>query len=187
MAILAGCWLGMVTVAAAQLPTPGDRGSPGSTTGGATRGSGCTADGPIAVGLSPEGLKTPPESEGAVTLVTTLANPTLYAQVPETTAEIAELLVISGSGVVVDTQTTPLRGGNTTLSMTMLSAGKTLAVGETYRWALSLVCDPGDRSSDRIILGTIALQAQDTASPSPTPSNLPSPTPANSQLRNPGR
>lgn len=189
MAILVGCWLGMAASVAAQLPTTGDRGSPGSTTGGATRGGGCTADAPMAVGLSPDGLKM--AQDGEVVLFTTIANPTLYVQVPETTAEMAELIVLDGNGAMLGTQTAPLSGGNTTISMALFSDGGTLAVGETYRWALSLVCDPGDRSSDRVILGTIELgtmehPSQDAATP-PTPSNLPNSNPTNPQLLPPRR
>lgn len=177
-AILVGCWLGMATSVAAQLPSTGDRGSPGSTTGGATRGSGCTADEPMAVGLSADGLKT--VKDGEVALLTTVANPVLYVQVPETTAAMAELMVLDGNGAVVGMQTLPLSGGNTTISMALFGDGATLAVGETYRWALSLVCDPGDRSSDLVILGTIEHSGQDAAA-IPEEMTLPRSQPATAQ------
>jgi hypothetical protein len=165
VAIAAGLSVAFAGAAMAQLPNPQDRGAPARTVGGGTRGSGCTADTPISVGLAADGLKTDDQD---IALVTDTTNPTFYIQLPSTTASTAELLVLNDASVVVEVQTIPLTGEDATLSLPLFSNDEALSAGATYQWAFSVVCDPGDHSSDRVVLGTIEYQGDRSHAEMPT-------------------
>ncbi|MEW5861539.1 MAG: DUF928 domain-containing protein [Cyanobacteriota bacterium] len=124
-------------------------GAPRTREPGASRGSNsCAAEGKSLMALLPStniGL-------------TVAARPTLFVAFPETSAQEAEFILYDGETTQqVKYETTlpiPNKAGVVSVSVPQKDAPP-LVVGKTYRWSLSVICDPEDRGADIVVEGWI--------------------------------
>ena len=118
-------------------------GLPGRRVGGGTRGESL----PI-VALVPE------TSEG----LTTLANPTFFFYVPNTTSpKMAELVLNDENGQTVYEKKIALNGNSGVVEISILADGKikSLEIGKNYRWYFAVVPNANDRTNDIYVTGWI--------------------------------
>lgn len=133
---------------------PSDRGLPGRREGGGTRG-GCLAQESTLTALMPNSNKG-----------STLAEyPTFFWFVPETSATMAEFVLLDAANQEVYQTLLPVsqKSGVISLSLPVDESVPALEVGKTYRWYFSLVCDPLDRSADSFTSGWIERVAPSAA------------------------
>jgi Domain of Unknown Function (DUF928) len=118
-------------------------GAPGRRIHDATRGLSCLARSQRLKALLPK------SNVG----LTTVANPTLYVFIPQNSAAEMELAIQDENDQIIYQQKyqPSIKAGIVGLNLPPNS----LAVGKTYRWNLSIICDSEDRSLDQIIQGTI--------------------------------
>ncbi|MBD2742225.1 DUF928 domain-containing protein [Coleofasciculus sp. FACHB-1120] len=124
-------------------------GAPRTREPGASRGSStCAAEGKSLMALLPStniGL-------------TVAAHPTLFVALPEASVQEAEFILYNGeTSEQVKYETTlpiPNVGGVVSVSLPQKDAPP-LVVGKTYRWSLSVICDPEDRGADIVVEGWI--------------------------------
>lgn len=118
-------------------------GSPGRRVPGASRGTTCLARNQRLKALLPQ------SNIG----LTTVANPTLYFFIPQTSAATMELVIQNEEEEIIYQQNykPSLKAGIVGLSLPPNS----LAVDKIYRWNLSIICNPENRSQDKTIEGAI--------------------------------
>ncbi len=147
--ILAGLFgLGLVLqtgLAWAQFTPPSGLGRPGNREGAATRGT-CKID---AAANEPGLTALIPQSNVGLT---TSANPSVFWYLPKNNYQVGEMMLYKAVGadqVMVDKTTFLLAERPAVDSFTW--ANQTLAVGQDYRWVLSLICDPANPDPSQII------------------------------------
>lgn len=136
--------------AIAQTYHPPDVGLPGRREGGGTRG-GCAATDQTLLALVP-----------ADNFGYTLEDyPTLYWYIPEIEAETAELVLLNENNDEIYQATFPLpdQAGVISVALPTQSDLPPLAVGQSYHWFFSIICDPDDRSGDLFTDGWIQRTA----------------------------
>ncbi len=129
---------------AVKFPPTGGRGAPGRTAGGGTRGPVCVTDPRPLTVLMPENG------------VHSFVGPglSLLAYVPQTRAKRLEFRLLDDRNKLiqrVDLSSQLGRSGVQLLPVT----GVTVEADRGYRWVLSLVCDPLDRSADIWVRGEL--------------------------------
>ncbi|MBD2297028.1 MULTISPECIES: DUF928 domain-containing protein [Nostocales] len=85
--------------------------------------------------------------------LTTVANPTLYFYIPENKAPEVELVVQDDNEQEVHKQKYKPNGNAGVVGVSL--PDNTLAKGQKYRWNFSIICNTQDRSSDKLVQGTI--------------------------------
>ncbi|OUC12230.1 MAG: hypothetical protein B0A82_23540 [Alkalinema sp. CACIAM 70d] len=124
------------------------RGTPPVTNGAASRGTSCVSQpNETLAALMPKG------NFG----MTTAAQPTLFVYVPASTAKTIELMVETQDGnkrLYKQVFPAPATAGVVRLQPIGGDVPE-LAVNQTYRWKVSLVCDQEDRSADITALGWV--------------------------------
>jgi len=125
---------------------PTGRGMPGQRIAGATRFGECT-QGKLAkiVALMPE------DNLG----VTAAANPSLFFYVPQSTAKLAELMILSEGGDLLATQEVPVSGTAGIVSVTIDPTKAALQPGQKYQWIFSLTCKPNEPDANPFVTGWI--------------------------------
>ncbi|MBD2362409.1 DUF928 domain-containing protein [Anabaena minutissima FACHB-250] len=125
---------------------PPKRGSPPVSAGGSTRGSVC---------ISGKQLITPliPSNKLGLTFA---ERPKFFWYVPQTSVKTAKLLLLSDADQNVFYETT-LTLPNTPgiVSYTLPESAPPLAIGKTYHWYLTLVCDAQDFSTNPRVEGWV--------------------------------
>lgn len=151
--LLAGSGGLFVDPAAAQFPSPPGRGRPKGTAGGGSRPDHATC------------LQNPTRSENFVALapteaigVTAQQSPTIWVYIPNTIAKTLEFSLFSGQQEGVYQTTIPIQGAGL-LAIPLPSSSVKLVAGRPYSWAAALVCNPGRRSQDWLVEGTIQYQS----------------------------
>ena len=131
---------------------PPNRGAPGTTAGGASRGSGSAC----ARGSTPLTLLVPADKTGKFGL-TASVRPTLLVYVPKTAARSAEFTLIGASSrnqreseEIVRT-TVRLSGEAGIVALKLPESAPALMVGKDYQWYVSLICNPEDRTDDIVV------------------------------------
>ncbi|HIK09793.1 MAG TPA: DUF928 domain-containing protein [Oscillatoriaceae cyanobacterium M33_DOE_052] len=125
----------------------GDIGRPASSVGGGTRAGGaCTTGGQL------QALMPLPNNIGRSTSPT----PNLFWYVPQTVAKTAELVLVDEEKNELYAAELALPGKPGIVKVTIPESAK-LEVGQEYEWQLALVCDPGDRASDKFVVGKVAI------------------------------
>lgn len=125
----------------------GDVGRPASSIGGGTRAGGaCTTGGQL------QALMPLPNNIGRSTSQT----PELFWYVPQTVAKTAELVLTDNAKNELYVAELALPGKPGIVKVTIPESAK-LEVGQEYEWQLALVCDPGDRASDKFVVGKVAI------------------------------
>ena len=83
--------------------------------------------------------------------------PTFFFYLPQTEAELAELILEDESGNQIYRQDLPIKyvSGVIGVSIPANTNVPPLEVGKKYTWVFSLVCDPQDRSSDLLESGIV--------------------------------
>ncbi|MEP0752869.1 DUF928 domain-containing protein [Trichocoleus sp. Lan] len=125
-------------------------GAPKTREPGASRGSSssCTAQGKSLMALLPS------TNVG----LSVAAHPTFFVAVPGTSAQEAEFALYDGEkSTQAKYETTfpiPNKAGVVSIRLPQKDAPP-LVVGKTYRWSLSLICDPEDRGADILVEGWI--------------------------------
>jgi tetratricopeptide (TPR) repeat protein len=133
--------------------TPSGVGAPSERERGATRQKNCL-NGSKLIAIIPENQLG----------LTSLAKPTLFFYIPPTLAK--SLQVRFEDEKTADkfydrTVTTPAKSGLAKFDLAELNDAPSLESDKTYRWTLTLHCDPQDRSADVSIFGTIRRIAID--------------------------
>jgi len=125
---------------------PTGRGMPGQRIAGATRFGECT-QGKLAkiVALMPE------DNLG----VTAAPNPSLFFYVPQSTAKLAELMILSEGGDLLATQDVPVSGTAGIVGVTIDPTKATLQPGQKYQWIFSLTCKPNEPDANPFVTGWI--------------------------------
>jgi hypothetical protein len=132
-----------ITPTAAQDYTPPDHGAPGRREGGGTRG-GCLAQQPSLTALMPT------TNSG----LTVTERPTFFWYVPQTAAAAEFVLLDQANAEVYKTTVSvPVQAG--VIGVSLPASTTALAVGKSYRWYFSLICDPLDRSADVFTSGWV--------------------------------
>lgn len=135
---------------ALQFPAVPDRGAPATTSGGGTRSDTafCVNTGADELSLNP---LTPYYGK---TVTTASANPTLYFYVPPTKAAAGEAVLLDDNDneILAAQFALPPESGIVRLNLQPKTA---LVPGRKYRWSVSLVCDPRNRTRDVSIAGII--------------------------------
>lgn len=129
-----------------RFPETQDRGAPNRTTAAGARNDKC-----VAPQETPLTAFTPRNNVGT----TISPNPDIFAYVPPTKAQTAELLIIDPEReeeIYSETVTLPSTSGVMQLS---LPATVNLEVGKEYRWGFSLICDAQRRDSDVYVVGLL--------------------------------
>jgi hypothetical protein len=83
--------------------------------------------------------------------------PVFFFYLPQTDAELAELILQDENGNLIYQQDLTIKNlsGVIGVSITANTNVPPLEVGKNYTWVFSLVCDPYDRSSDRFQRGVV--------------------------------
>ncbi|MBD2293141.1 DUF928 domain-containing protein [Anabaena sphaerica FACHB-251] len=134
-----------------EFPSGDPRGTPASTLGGGRRGVSCLT---IDKGKPSLTALMPKRDNKSLTATKT---PEFYFYVPKTTASTAEFILREGEEDIYDTTfKLPGKSGIVKLQIPPTSALKT---GSTYKWYLTIICNPDDRSADEYIHGVIERTA----------------------------
>lgn len=80
---------------------------------------------------------------------TTQANPTFFFYVPQTSATL-ELVLQDREKEYKQTYKSSEKGG-----IVSIPFNKALEVGKVYRWSFSIICNPKERSKDKLVQGAI--------------------------------
>ncbi|MBW4669637.1 MAG: DUF928 domain-containing protein [Cyanomargarita calcarea GSE-NOS-MK-12-04C] len=83
--------------------------------------------------------------------LTTAANPVLFFYIPQTSRPLELVVQDENQKSFKQTYKSSGKAGIVGLPLTKTS----LKVGSSYRWFLSVVCNPTERSNDRVVDGTI--------------------------------
>jgi Domain of Unknown Function (DUF928) len=88
---------------------------------------------------------------------TTIANPTFFFYVPQTSAPVMELVLEDDQEEVIYQKILPAPGkpGIVSLNVPADANFPGLKVGKSYKWYFSLICDRNERSSDYVVKGSI--------------------------------
>ncbi|MEB3335890.1 MAG: DUF928 domain-containing protein [Leptolyngbyaceae bacterium] len=145
---------GLFPALALQFPPTKGRGAPSRTVGGGTRdGSSCLASNKTSLtAIAPD------NNIGT----TATDNPTFFWYVPQTTATTAEFFMMDDQYQEVYLQAIDLPSKAGIVKIKLPPAVK-LQPHKTYRWEFAVVCDPQDRTRDRLVNGwveRIPLNAQ---------------------------
>ncbi len=135
-------------------PPSGDVGRPASSIGGGTRGGSCTSNNPMG---ELRALMPLQNNIGR----TTSQTPTMYWYVPKNTAKYGEFVVTDEQGnelYLEEELQVPAAGG---LVKITIPASAQLEMGKEYKWQMSLVCDPEDRSTDEWDRGKLVTVSPD--------------------------
>ncbi|MBE9007821.1 DUF928 domain-containing protein [Fortiea sp. LEGE XX443] len=126
-----------------RLRLPPSLGVPGRRIPAASRGINCIAKNQRLTALIPK------SNIG----LTTLANPTLYFFIPQNSASRIELVVQDENEQIIYQQKykPSTKAGVVGIDLPPDS----LAMNKKYRWNFSIICNPQDRSSDKLVQGTI--------------------------------
>jgi hypothetical protein len=83
--------------------------------------------------------------------------PTFFFYLPQPSAELAEFLLLDENGDVIYQQDLTIKNlsGVIGVSIPANTNVPPLEVGKKYTWSFSLVCDPDDRSGDKIETGVV--------------------------------
>lgn len=132
--------------ALAQSNTSQRQGLPLRRVGGGTRGGGCYQQNPTLTALVPE--------SGIGKTIS--ATPKLFFYVPKNrqATEVELVLRDSSDRLIYQTSTTSDQAGVITFQVPDTQATK-LQTGETYRWYVSMICNPQNRSQDLVVQGWI--------------------------------
>ncbi|MGF1460775.1 MAG: DUF928 domain-containing protein [Leptolyngbyaceae cyanobacterium] len=151
LGLMAGSGLTVTTLPATaqtlQLRLP-DISAPGNRESGSTRSTTCIAANENLVALMPE------SNYG----LTQSAYPTFYFYLPETTAEQVKFVLLNEATnefVYEGRFALESDGGIASVSLPNNGLQEPLAIGETYVWYISVVCDPLDPSADVVTEGQI--------------------------------
>ena len=85
--------------------------------------------------------------------LTTVANPALFFYVPQTSAPELELVVQNENDQNVHTQT--YKSNNKAGIVRLRLPVNSLAVNKQYKWKLSLICNPQDKSQNKAVAGLV--------------------------------
>lgn len=126
-----------------KLNLPPSLGLPDRRVPAASRGTGCVARNQTLTALIPK------SNLG----LTTLANPTLYLFIPQNSASMMELVVQNQKEQIVYQQ--KYKATNKAGIVGIQLPSDSLAVNQKYKWHFSIICNPRDRSLDKLVQGTI--------------------------------
>ncbi len=90
-------------------------------------------------------------------IATTAAYPTFQFLVPTTSASQAEFVLKGSDRKAIYRQTFALSGQSGILRVALPTDGSIgeLALGQTYKWELNIICDPSDRKQDDFVVGSL--------------------------------
>ncbi|MGE5657062.1 MAG: DUF928 domain-containing protein [Actinomycetota bacterium] len=124
---------------------PPDVTAPGNRQAGGHRGVGVCS-----TGLSLTSL-VPASNIG----LTTQTSPTFFVYVPQTSAQMEFILLTEKEDeVVYQTMFKANNAGIVSVSLPQ-NTSNSLEVGKRYLWAVSMICDPSDRSADVVVKGWV--------------------------------
>lgn len=131
----------------------------GNRTSGASRGGGCISQSelPMATALLPS------SNVG----LTSAENPTLFVNLPSTSAESAEFILFDSTNkeVYFTTLALPSTPGVVSFTLPKDNNGKSLLeAGKRYHWFFTVICDSIDRGNKIEIVGEIERQPLTTSS-----------------------
>ncbi len=136
---------------AIQFPETSDLGAPSRTAGGATRGDTC-----ISPNLTPNLTALLPNNSLATTYAADATLPTsLFFYVPESPTQQAELYIVDSSGEPVYDQTVTLPNEPGVIQVVIPDGEALFEAGELYYWDFSIVCDAEDPESNVVVGGGI--------------------------------
>ena len=83
--------------------------------------------------------------------------PTFFFYLPQPNAELAEFILEDENGNLIYEQALTIKNSSGVISVSLPANTNVppLEVGKKYTWVLSLVCDPEDRSADKIERGAV--------------------------------
>lgn len=151
---LAGPIGGVALPASAQEFQPSDQGLPGRREGGGTRG-GCLTSGNSESASQPATLTAlMPNSNVGLTITD---YPVFSWYVPQNSATAAEFVLLDQANSEVYKAVIPVVNQPGVVSLRLPTDGTVtpLAVGKSYQWYFSLICDPLDRSADTFTSGWV--------------------------------
>ncbi|TAE53764.1 MAG: DUF928 domain-containing protein [Nostocales cyanobacterium] len=136
--------------AATRFKPPADDKENPETIGAATRGSSCLNQQAITPLL--------PNSQSGITVV---KNPTLFWNIPKSTAKTAEFILLTNNPQNKDDQKVvyktilnlPEQSG--IVSLTLPEKEINLEANSSYRWYLTIICDPDDSSRNPFVEGVV--------------------------------
>lgn len=119
-------------------------GAPARTAGAGKRSPSCVK------GKTPLTALTPSNNVS----ITVSGNPTLFWYVPETKAQLAELVVVDNEDNEVYQTTLAVKGTPGVVKFSLPATVK-LEPGKNYQWQFALICKSTDRSEDEFVRGFI--------------------------------
>lgn len=126
-----------------RLRLPPSLGTPARRVPAASRGIGCIAKNQRLTALIPK----------SNLALTTVANPTLYFFIPQNSASSTELVVQNENEQIVYQQ--KYNSSSKAGIIGVQLPPDSLTVNKKYKWHFSIICNPQDRASDKIVHGTI--------------------------------
>lgn len=127
-----------------EFPSSPDRKPPESSAGGGRRGGCVTGKNPLTVLM--------PNLNNEMKTVS--SQPNFWVYVPQTTAKIAQMMIIDETGKDIDIQEIPLKNVPGIIKIT-LSPDKKLEIGQKYEWQFSLMCTPAVINKNNYQVGTV--------------------------------
>ncbi|WP_392534353.1 DUF928 domain-containing protein [Nostoc sp. C117] len=125
---------------------PPKRGAPPASAGGSTRGGSCLADKKLITPLIP------PNKLG----LTLSQHPTFFWHLPESSVKTAKFLLLTDDDrteFYTTSFTLPNRSG--IVSFKLPDSAPALAIGKTYHWYFTILCDAQDSSENPIVDGWV--------------------------------
>jgi len=92
--------------------------------------------------------------------LTTVSNPTLFFYVPQTSAPELELVVQNENQQEVYTQ--KYKPSNKAGIISIRLPVNSLAVNKQYKWKLSVICNPTDKSQNKVVAGLVERRLPDS-------------------------
>jgi len=136
---------------AIEFPPTSDRGAPSRTAGGATRGSTC-----IDANVQPNLTALLPNNSLATTYAADADLPTsLFFYVPESPSQQAELFIVDSVGEEVYSQTVTLPGEAGVVQVVIPNGEDLFEADELYYWDFAIICDAEDPDSNVVVGGGI--------------------------------
>jgi Domain of Unknown Function (DUF928) len=124
---------------------PPQRGNPPVSAGGSTRNSSCISRNKQITPL------VPPNKLG----LTFAKHPTFFWHIPTSVIKTARFTILTNKGQTVYETSFTLPGKPGIFSFTLPNNAPSLFIGKTYRWYLTVVCDPEDDSANPSVDGWV--------------------------------